>query len=83
MEDFKDILDICKLNKLKDANADCCLPETEKESNDKAITYKIANLTNKVGLSFSEDQIKQIKKNQKDYDKWVDALPTPEKIVEE
>ena len=83
MEDFKDILDICNLNKLRDANKDCCLTETEKESNDKDITDKIANLTNKVGLSFSEDQVKQIKKNQKDYDKWVDSLSTLEEIVEE
>ena len=81
MEDFKDILDICTLNKLRDANRNRCLPESEKESNEKAIAYKLANLTNKVGLSFSEDQVKQIKTNKKDYDKWLDNLPT-EEIVE-
>ena len=81
MEDFKDKLDICRLNKLRDANRNRCLPEQEKESNEKAIAYKLANHTNKVGLSFSEDQVKQIKTNKKDYDKWLDNLPT-EEIVE-
>ena len=44
----QDLLDLCTLNQLRDANEESVLPETEKESLGKAIDWKIRHATQKI-----------------------------------
>ena len=64
MNPNQDLIDIINLNKLRDANDDCLLPESEKVATANAIEWKQRHLMNKIRLRLTSEQMQHVKEQE-------------------